>query len=98
MLVFYFLTSVFTAHLVYIVTRFPILGLLTMSYWCTVMDSKTKVQHGKRLVPVVIDEIAANDPNRVCFSFPRSIDLKDGFRDVNFHTVGIFPEENYEKY
>ena len=53
------------------------------------MDSKTKIQHGKRLVPVVIDEIAANDPNRICLSFPRSSDLKDGFQDVKFQTVGF---------
>lgn len=53
------------------------------------MDSTNKVPYGKRLVPVLIDEIAARDPDRVCFSFPRSTDLKDGFVDMKFQTVSF---------
>ncbi|PSN59431.1 acetyl-CoA synthetase-like protein [Corynespora cassiicola Philippines] len=55
-----------------------------MAFWNTVMDSS--VPYGKRLVPLVVDEVAKNDPGRICFSYPRSSNLKDGFRDVNFRT------------
>ncbi|KAF2740127.1 acetyl-CoA synthetase-like protein [Polyplosphaeria fusca] len=57
-----------------------------MSFWNTVMDSSGDVPYGKRLLPVIIDEIAKTDPDRVCFSFPRTSDLADGFQDVNFRT------------
>ncbi|KAF1965986.1 acetyl-CoA synthetase-like protein [Bimuria novae-zelandiae CBS 107.79] len=57
-----------------------------MSYWGTVMESTTNVQYGKRLMPVMIDEISAKEPNRICFSFPRSIDLRAGFHDMTFQT------------
>ncbi|KAL5398579.1 hypothetical protein PMIN04_002250 [Paraphaeosphaeria minitans] len=57
-------------------------------YWDTVMDmdSPTNVQYGKRLMPVMVDEIAAETPDRVCFSIPRTIDLKAGFHDITFQT------------
>ncbi|KAF2182104.1 acetyl-CoA synthetase-like protein [Zopfia rhizophila CBS 207.26] len=57
-----------------------------MSFWNTVMASAGDVPYGRRLVPVVIDKIARDDPERVCFSFPRSTNLSDGFRDINFRT------------
>jgi hypothetical protein len=44
------------------------------------------VPFGKRLVPALIDEIAQNDPDRICFSFPASSSLSDGFRDMSFRT------------
>ena len=40
--------------------------------------------HGKRLTPPTIDEIARGDPERICFSIPRTSDLSDGFRDITF--------------
>ena len=49
------------------------------------------VPYGKRLVPVLVDEIAAKDPERTCFSFPRSTNLADGFHDMNFRTVCAWP-------
>lgn len=51
------------------------------------MDSATEIQYGKRLVPVLIDEIAATDPDRTCFSFPRSGESNNGFIDISFKTV-----------
>jgi hypothetical protein len=51
------------------------------------MASPGDVPYGRRLVPVVVDEIALKDPERICFSFPRSANLADGFRDMNFRTV-----------
>lgn len=68
----------------------PILcQLFIMSYWGTVMDSGNTQQYGRRLVPVIVDEIAAKDPGRICFSFPRSLNLKDGFYDLTFRTVSF---------
>ena len=42
------------------------------------------VKAGKRLLPVLIDEIAASDPERVFASIPQTNDPSAGFRDVNF--------------
>jgi hypothetical protein len=62
-----------------------------MAFWDTVMTASGAnfgdATYGKRLIPAIIDEIADKDPERVCFSFPRTTDLADGFQDVNFRTV-----------
>ncbi|KAF2034777.1 acetyl-CoA synthetase-like protein [Setomelanomma holmii] len=50
------------------------------------MKSSGTAPYGQRLLPVTIDEIAKNDPNRIAFSFPRSSELSAGFRDVSFRT------------
>jgi len=50
-------------------------------------ESSGGIPYGKRLIPVVIDELAVQDPNRTCFSFPRSANIADGFHHVNFRTV-----------
>ena len=42
------------------------------------------VNAGKRLLPVLIDEIAASDPERVFASMPQTNDPSAGFRDVTF--------------
>jgi acyl-CoA synthetase (AMP-forming)/AMP-acid ligase II len=42
--------------------------------------------YGKRPIPALIDHIAHNDPERICFSFPASSNLSDGFRDMSFRT------------
>lgn len=74
----------------------PPLDLVVMSpsspYWGTVMDmdSATNVQHGKRLMPVMVDEVAVETPDRVCFSIPRSADLRAGFHDITFQTVSFW--------
>ncbi|KAF1962291.1 acetyl-CoA synthetase-like protein [Byssothecium circinans] len=57
-----------------------------MPFWDTVMASPVDNAYGKRLIPALVDEVAAKDPGRICFSFPRSSNLPDGFRDMNFRT------------
>ena len=39
---------------------------------------------GRRLVPHIIDEYANVNPRKVFASYPRSSNLQDGFRDVNY--------------
>lgn len=39
---------------------------------------------GKGLVPRIIDEIAAQEPDRLCLTFPRTTNLQDGFRTMTF--------------
>jgi hypothetical protein len=62
------------------------------------MGSAGTVPYGRRLVPIIIDEIARDDPERVCFSYPRSSNLKDGFQDLNFRTVREHGENLIELY
>ncbi|ORY14412.1 hypothetical protein BCR34DRAFT_646399 [Clohesyomyces aquaticus] len=57
-----------------------------MAFWHTVMDSPGTIPYGRRLIPVTIDDVARDHPERICFSFPHSSDLSDGFRDLNFRT------------
>ncbi|KAF2710147.1 acetyl-CoA synthetase-like protein [Pleomassaria siparia CBS 279.74] len=61
-----------------------------MAFWDTVMAGSGQpsdgVMYGKRLIPVIVDEIAAKDPERICFAFPRSLDPAQGFQNVNFRT------------
>ncbi|KAF2015128.1 acetyl-CoA synthetase-like protein [Aaosphaeria arxii CBS 175.79] len=60
-----------------------------MAFWTTVMDSsriRDASSVGRRLVPVMVDQIAKEDPRRKIFSFPKSEDLKDGFQDLDFST------------
>jgi hypothetical protein len=52
--------------------------------------SSGDAMYGKRLIPAIVDEIADKDPERVCFSFPRTTHRADGFQDVNFRTVRNF--------
>ncbi|KUJ07624.1 acetyl-CoA synthetase-like protein [Mollisia scopiformis] len=47
-------------------------------------SSNTIVPYGRRLVPVVIDEIAQNDPERVFASIPKTTDLSEGYVDVTY--------------
>ncbi|KAF2686919.1 acetyl-CoA synthetase-like protein [Lentithecium fluviatile CBS 122367] len=55
-----------------------------MSFWNTVMDAQGEVRYGQRLIPSLIDDIAANDPDRVCFSFPQTANLQDGLQNLTF--------------
>ncbi|KAF2122675.1 hypothetical protein BDV96DRAFT_608614 [Lophiotrema nucula] len=59
-----------------------------MSFWNTVLDPSGSgdVPFGSRLIPTIIDELASTEPHRICFSFPRSTEIADGFRDVGFRT------------
>lgn len=45
------------------------------------MDS---TPYGRRLVPILIDEIAEHDPDRVFACIPKTTDLDDGFRNVTY--------------
>jgi len=38
--------------------------------------------YGSRLLPQVLDDLATSKPERIYASFPKTFDLKDGFRDV----------------
>ena len=39
---------------------------------------------GKRLLPAVVDEIAAIDPDRVFASIPETSNIIDGFKDISY--------------
>ncbi|KAI1747021.1 hypothetical protein F4782DRAFT_522771 [Xylaria castorea] len=55
-----------------------------------VKSKMTGIQHpsyGKRLMPVVLDELAKANPNRLYAVIPKSTDVKDGFRDITFADV-----------
>lgn len=45
-------------------------------------------QHGKRLLAVIVDELAKATPNRVWASIPNGSDPKDGFLDVTYAELG----------
>lgn len=42
----------------------------------------TQPAYGRRLVPRVLDELAKTDPERVYAAFPKTADVKDGYRDI----------------
>lgn len=46
------------------------------------MASKLGIAYGRRLVPQVVDELAATDPDRVYAAIPKTSDVQDGYRDV----------------
>lgn len=39
--------------------------------------------YGRRLIPHIVDDLAKSDPERIVYSFPRSQDVSQGFRDVS---------------
>ncbi|KAI1827661.1 hypothetical protein F4861DRAFT_329213 [Xylaria intraflava] len=49
------------------------------------MGSPGEQSFGRRLIPHVIDEIARGQPDRECFSIPRSANPRDGARAVTFY-------------
>ncbi|TAQ84281.1 hypothetical protein B7494_g7399 [Chlorociboria aeruginascens] len=42
---------------------------------------------GQRLPPVLLDEVAAQDPERVLYSIAKTHDMEDGFQDLNYRTI-----------
>lgn len=48
------------------------------------VDGRVKREYGRRLFPQVVDDVAAIQPERECFSVPRSTDPKDGWKPVTF--------------
>ncbi|KAI0551250.1 hypothetical protein F4679DRAFT_582725 [Xylaria curta] len=47
-------------------------------------NSGAKKDYGRRLLPHVVDDYAANEPERECFSIPRTSDPKDGWKVVTW--------------
>ncbi|GAP86953.1 putative nonribosomal peptide synthetase [Rosellinia necatrix] len=47
-------------------------------------DNGAEQDYGRRLLPHVVDHIARTDPQRECFSIPRTSDPKDGWKIVTF--------------
>jgi hypothetical protein len=50
------------------------------------MTTSSPPDVGQRLLHVTIDNIAAETPDRIWASIPKSINLSDGYRDVSFAT------------
>lgn len=46
------------------------------------MASKLDAAYGRRLVPQVVDQLAATVPDRVYAAIPKTSDVQDGFQDV----------------
>ncbi|KAM0339571.1 hypothetical protein ACHAPU_010870 [Fusarium lateritium] len=46
------------------------------------MSQLAQISHGNRLLPTLVDEIAATDPNRVLYSITKTQDPADGFQDI----------------
>ncbi|KAI2464344.1 acetyl-CoA synthetase-like protein [Annulohypoxylon bovei var. microspora] len=44
-------------------------------------------QCGRRLPPILLDEIAIKDPGRVLYSIAKTDNMQDGFRDINYKIV-----------
>ena len=44
-------------------------------------------QCGRRLPPVLLDEIAAADPERVLYSIAKTNDMQDGFQDPSYKRI-----------
>ena len=43
---------------------------------------KSGPPYGRRLIPTLVDELAASNPNHIYASIPRNQDFSDGFDDV----------------
>lgn len=50
-------------------------------------NTTAKNEQGKRLIPHIIDQLALEDPERECFSVPRSSDPKDGWKPLTFKAL-----------
>jgi len=48
---------------------------------------------GKRLLPAALDETAANEPTRIFVSVPKSSDISEGFRDIDYGTFALWLRE-----
>ena len=48
------------------------------------VEPRRQVETGRRLLPMAIDQFAAEEPNKVWASIPRSDELADGFRDITY--------------
>jgi acyl-CoA synthetase (AMP-forming)/AMP-acid ligase II len=48
------------------------------------VDGGAKEDYGHRLLTQVVDDMARKEPQRECFSIPRSSDPKDGWKPITF--------------
>ena len=48
---------------------------------------REKPAYGKRLLPKVLDDLAASSPERIYASIARSSDVAEGFHDVTFRDM-----------
>lgn len=51
--------------------------------FCSLLMMTAPQQYGRRLIPHIVDDLARSDPDRVVYSFPKSSDVSEGFRDVS---------------
>ncbi|KAI9046454.1 hypothetical protein LZ554_009203 [Drepanopeziza brunnea f. sp. 'monogermtubi'] len=42
---------------------------------------------GERLLPVQVDELARDHPDKIGASIPKTLDLKDGYRDITYREI-----------
>jgi hypothetical protein len=42
---------------------------------------------GERLLPVRVDKLARDHPDKTCASIPKTQDLKDGYRDITYREI-----------
>ena len=62
-------------------------SILTFPSIMAPTSSNQNAPYGRRLMPVVLDDVAANDPTRVFAAIPKSANISDGFRDVSYSEV-----------
>lgn len=43
-----------------------------------------EVPYGRRLLPMLVDQVASEDPSRECFQIPRSSAIDDGWRVITW--------------
>ena len=59
-----------------------------MRYLKTMTSSKqVRPSYGRRLLPQLLDELSRSTPERLYASYPRSVDISQGFRDVTFQDM-----------
>ena len=47
-------------------------------------EVQPEMDTGRRLLPMVIEQLAAEEPSKIWASIPRSDDLADGFRNITY--------------
>lgn len=50
-------------------------------------DANKRASYGQRLLPRLLDELSKTTPNRLYASYPYSVDISQGFRDVTFQDM-----------
>ena len=50
-------------------------------------DTNQQPQYGQRLLPRILDDLSETNPDRLYASYPYSVDIAQGFRDVTFRDM-----------